>query len=170
MFRLNLKSALIIAGLAMGILLPAGRASAGEDQWVEVTIVAKGVDLEIKAAPLKWGKYYDASTAVAAKAKAELDAVKQVNGMKIESGKTFILGASGRLDAASGTEGAFEIWSGGKLVGTYSWDAPYGATSNKSDFAEANEALFEVNFKNSKNINKASGTIERVSIKIEKNK
>ncbi|RPJ77934.1 MAG: aegerolysin [Alphaproteobacteria bacterium] len=95
-------------------------------QWVTMTLKPIGFDLTVKNVKLDWGKFY-------AKDNKDIEIDKSgIEGMVINSGLSAIISACGRSDAASGTEGQFDLYDNGRQIGTYYWDCPWGTKTNKS--------------------------------------
>ena len=100
-------------------------------QWVSVTIQPKGFALHISNAQLQWGKFYSGS-------KDNEITVQAVDQITIPDGQTGTVSACGREDASSGTQGSFDLYDGGTLVGTYQWDCPWGSKTNVSTWVSSN--------------------------------
>lgn len=120
MTRTDLNCLVFLGALALATLLPAGNASAVEEQWVSVTIKAKGVGpLTIQNAALKYGQFHKTGNKG-----AEIKAY-DINGITIPSGGNVIISACGKGNAPSGTEGSVDIYDGATKIGRYYWDCPW---------------------------------------------
>ncbi|ENM5913050.1 aegerolysin family protein [Vibrio mimicus] len=107
-------------------------------QWVTITIYATNYDVTLKNVSHSWGKFYDSKQiGVAGGSKDNEYEPSAIEGKVIERGSSFSINACGRSDAASGTEGSFELYDGSTQVGTYSWDCPWGSKSNASTWSPA---------------------------------
>ena len=95
-------------------------------QWVEVEVFAVNMDVTIKEANLKWGKFYEAGNK-----NAEIEPSK-INGYIIDSGKSYKISSCGRSNASSGTQGSFALYHGDTYIGTYSWDCPWSGKNSDS--------------------------------------
>ena len=96
-------------------------------QWVEISIESKtGSTLSIKNAQHACGKFFKNNN------KDEEISPDDINKIQIPSGDKGIIASCGREDAASGTEGSFDIYDGETKVGNYYWDCPWGSKSNQS--------------------------------------
>jgi hypothetical protein len=95
-------------------------------QWVVMTVGATGTTLSIKNAQLAWGKFYQYND------KDREVSSDDVNKIQIASGNVAVIASCGREDAASGTEGSFDLYDGEVNVGTYYWDCPWGSKTNTS--------------------------------------
>jgi hypothetical protein len=99
-------------------------------QWVVMTVGATGTTLSIKNAQVAWGKFFQYND------KDREVSSDDINKIQITSGSVAVIASCGREDAASGTEGSFDIvpwaaWSRSRLawprgdiyVGEISWTA-----------------------------------------------
>lgn len=95
-------------------------------QWVSYNISADNVDLTIQNASTNWGKFYAYDN------KDKELTPDQINGTKIPSGTQLnnIVSSCGRSDAASGTQGQFDLLDGSTKVATLNWDCPWGSSTN----------------------------------------
>ncbi len=102
-------------------------------QWVSFSIKTKGFNGVVNNATLSWGKFYKYDNK-----DEEVDS-SQINGIQFTSGKFYpnAISACGRSDAASGTEGSFDIYIDGSdvtdknnLICKLSWDCPWGSKTN----------------------------------------
>ena len=105
-------------------------------QWVTVTIYATNFDVKLKNVSHSWGKFYDSSKiGIEGGNKDNEYEPSKIEGQVIKAGNSFSINACGRSDAAAGTEGSFELYDGNTLVGTYSWDCPWGSKTNYSTWS-----------------------------------
>ncbi len=95
-------------------------------QWVTITIYPANFNATIKNAAHSWGKFYTNGN------KDDEIQPSAIDGTVIPAGGSYTISACGREDAASGTEGSFDVYDGDTKVGTYSWDCPWGSKSNTS--------------------------------------
>lgn len=102
-------------------------------QWGTFVVQALNFDVTIKNISLSWGKFYDSTQIGNEGGDKDKEYLSQkIEGKIIKSGSSFAINACGRSDAASGTEGSFQLYDGDTLVGTYSWDCPWGSKTNSS--------------------------------------
>ncbi len=89
-------------------------------EWIALEVKATDYPLTIQGASVSWGKFYQYPNK-----DVELSAA-QINGLRVEPGKSVIIAACGRSCAASGTEGRLEVHhdEAGKLSGI-SWNCPW---------------------------------------------
>lgn len=102
-------------------------------QWVSVNIQISGFTAILTNVIHEWGKFY-----------ADGDKDKEVppsdiEGTSITTGNNYTINACGRSNAAAGTQGSFDIYDGTTLVGSYSWDCPWGSKTNTSTWTPHNE-------------------------------
>jgi hypothetical protein len=93
-------------------------------QWVVINLGSNGTTLSIKNAQLSWGKFFK---------NPEKDceiSTDEINRIQILSGNVAVIASCGRSDAASGTEGTFDIYDGATEVGNFYWDCPWGSKRN----------------------------------------
>lgn len=105
-------------------------------QWATFTITATTFKLAIRNASHSWGKFYDIL-----KGKDEELSPEFISQVVIDPKKNFAFGACGREHSPSGTTGNFELWDAERevLIGTYSWDCPWGKKENESQWNSLNE-------------------------------
>lgn len=102
-------------------------------QWGTFVIRAMNFDVTIKDISVSWGKLYDSGrTGSEGGDKDKEYSPEKIEGTVIKSGSPFAINACGRSDSASGTAGSFKLYDGDALVGTYSWDCPWGSKTNSS--------------------------------------
>jgi hypothetical protein len=92
-------------------------------QWVTMTI-KPNYNATLKNVAHSWGKFYDGNN------KDNEIQPSAIEGHVIKAGDSYIIGACGRSDASSGTEGSFDIYDGDVKVGTLTWDCPWGSKTN----------------------------------------
>lgn len=83
-------------------------------QWVTITIYPANFNATIKNAAHSWGKFYTNGN------KDDEIQPSAIDGTVIPAGGSYTISACGREDAASGTEGSFDVYDGDTKVGTYS--------------------------------------------------
>ena len=127
-------------------------------QWVSVTVQVIGFTGVIKNAVHQWGKFYESGN------KDNEISPSDIDGTTIASGSSFTINACGREDAASGTEGSFDVYDGDTHVGTYSWDCPWGSKTNSSTWSPGSDSY--VGQVTGANLD--SGALGNVSLKIAK--
>lgn len=99
-------------------------------QWVSITIYPSNFQATIKNVALSWGKFYRNGD------KNDEVPVSEIEGTKVDADGSYEIYSCGRSDAASGTEGSFDLYDGDTKVGTYSWDCPWGRKDNASDWSD----------------------------------
>ncbi|KYK58701.1 hypothetical protein DCS_05718 [Drechmeria coniospora] len=111
-------------------------------QWIIVTIVnflKSGKDIKVKNADISWGKFWDGENM-----DDEISA-STVNEIVVARGQVEQVQACGRSDAASGTEGTFDIYDcNNKRICHVSWDCPWGSKSNSFEVEVDDEAKYKV--------------------------
>jgi hypothetical protein len=115
-------------------LLWVNSAPAAEGQYInlKITVKSKGILLKLDNATLKWGKFHRGD-------KVEISAW-QIRLMPFISNKPSWVYACGADGAAAGTEGSIDLYDAdplgdrGVLIGTFSWDSPYGTSGNRATF------------------------------------
>lgn len=93
-------------------------------QWMVATIVSNGTTISIKNATLAWGKFFQNPD------KDKELTTDVINKITIPSGTSANVASCGREDAASGTEGSFDLYDGTTKIGTFYWDCPWGSKAN----------------------------------------
>lgn len=95
-------------------------------QWASFTLQPMGFTLSVKNAKLQWGKFYANGN------KDQEISAADVDKITVNSGDSATIYTCGRSDAASGTQGSFDLYNGEVKIGTYSWDCPWGSKTNTS--------------------------------------
>ncbi|WP_310555877.1 aegerolysin family protein [Flavobacterium sp.] len=98
-------------------------------QWVAITIYPSNFEITLKNVAHSWGKFYKDGN------KDNEIQPSEIEGTKIAAGNSYVIYACGRSDAAAGTEGSFDIYDGATVVGTYTWDCPWGSKTNSSNWS-----------------------------------
>jgi hypothetical protein len=127
-------------------------------QWINVEVNAIGLNINIKNARLGWGKFYANGN------KDQEISGDDINRIAISDGHTHTICSCGRADAASGTEGHFDLYDGGTKIGTFSWENPWGSKNNMVNWsldADRGDYLADVD-----GGNLDSGAIGRVRIRV----
>ncbi|MCA2507352.1 MAG: aegerolysin family protein [Microcystis sp. M54BS1] len=107
-------------------------------QWVTITIYATNFDVTLVNVAHSWGKFYDSDKIGYAGGNKDNEyQPSAIEGKVIKANSSFSINACGREDAASGTEGSFELYDGNTQVGTYSWDCPWGSKTNSSTWSSS---------------------------------
>jgi hypothetical protein len=127
-------------------------------QWATFTIKAKNCNISIKNPIHQWGKFYDGIN------KDKEIAAEDIDRTLIKDRQEFTFGACGRSDAASGTEGSFDLYDGETLVASYSWDCPWGSKTNTSSLTVHQRDDYLVQLYPSGNLN--SGALGNVGLTI----
>lgn len=112
-------------------------------QWVTLEIDVKGFDVIIQNVNLSWGKFHQLNNKDSEIKKDKVEG-KIITENSDNEGR--IICACGRSDAASGTEGSFEIYlydpatkkAVNKLSKVY-WDCPWGSKKNQIDTSTEND-------------------------------
>ena len=105
-------------------------------QWVTITIYATNFDVTLVNVAHSWGKFYDSDRIGYAGGNKDNEyPPKAIEGIVIKANSSFSINACGREDAPSGTEGSFELYDRDILVGTYSWNCPWGSKKNSSTWS-----------------------------------
>lgn len=112
-------------------------------QWATFDINVKGFAVIIQNVDLKWGKFHELDDK-----DKEIDA-KKINGKVIDydtADKDRIISVCGRSDAASGTEGSFELYrydpstkKATVKLAVITWDCPWGSKKNTFDASSENK-------------------------------
>lgn len=133
-------------------------------QWVTITIQPANYDVTIKHVSQSWGKFYDSNQVGKPGGNKDNEyPASDLENKVIERGRSFSINACGRSDASSGTEGSIEIYDGEKLVGTYSWDCPWGSKTNTSTWTPGCAANGYITEQSGANLN--SGALGTVTIR-----
>ncbi|KAF8668060.1 hypothetical protein AX14_006257 [Amanita brunnescens Koide BX004] len=95
-------------------------------QWVVINVANSSPrPVVVKNVSLHWGKFYK---------EGDKDAEIPVQGIentRILPGQEFRISSCGRENAASGTEGQFDIYEeGGDKIRHFYWDCPWGRKGN----------------------------------------
>lgn len=111
-------------------------------QWAMFDINVKGFKVIIKNAKLKWGKFHELGN------KDKEVKIDEINGKVLDyntTDKERIISTCGRSDAASGTEGTFEIYLYDEItkkevtkLSEVTWDCPWGSKTNTFDCSNEN--------------------------------
>jgi hypothetical protein len=128
-------------------------------QWITVKINAINSELKIKNATLAWGKFH-----LCGNKDTEIE-VATINAVVIHAGDSYTVCSCGRSDAASGTEGHFDIYDGDTRIGNFYWDCPWGKKSNSFLWASAASQAYVTQCEGG---NPYAGAIGNMSIKVVK--
>lgn len=129
-------------------------------QWIRVALKPVGFNLLIRGAQLSWGKFH-----VCGNKDSEIP-VSEINKIDIKTNKTEYICSCGRSDAASGTQGGFDLYDGTINIATFCWDCPW---SGKNSTSLAVKSPNEYTVTQEPSSVKTSGAIENVTITITKN-
>ncbi|KAM0421012.1 hypothetical protein ACHAPT_011255 [Fusarium lateritium] len=129
-------------------------------QWVYILIqVQRGMSskpVTLWNVNLNWGKFYQYDNK---DQEVSLDRVQQTT---ISSGSSAGIASCGRSDAASGTEGSFELWDDNTKICKVYWDCPWGKKGNTFNVSEVNQDYLV----QETGANLDSGAIGNVTLKI----
>lgn len=128
-------------------------------QWVTITLNPIKFNLTIKNVSLKWGKFYKTNDKDIEISKDEIENVL------VKSKAGFTINSCGRSDAASGTEGSFDIYDGDTLIGNYYWDCPWGQKGNISSWTSADTSCSSNYITEVSGGNVCSGALGNITIK-----
>ncbi|KAM5350786.1 hypothetical protein ACJ41O_007291 [Fusarium nematophilum] len=127
-------------------------------QWVYMLIQSKVANgnLLIKNLKLSWGKFYQYDN------KDTEVSSSTVGSTTIAPGNSAGIASCGRADAASGTEGSFDLYNGNVKVCNIYWDCPWGKKTNTFTVSAINDDYIVQ--ATGANIN--SGALGNVTIKV----
>jgi hypothetical protein len=99
----------------------------GQNQWIELRIVADGVDLWLDPPDLKLGHLYDPHAG-----RDAMVAASDLSGYRIHASREFHIGACGFRDDQAGTEGTLVLRTAKGAIGRYFWECSGGPHANRS--------------------------------------
>ncbi|PHH89228.1 hypothetical protein CDD83_6460 [Cordyceps sp. RAO-2017] len=105
-------------------------------QWIVVAIVnmVQNRDLTVKNAHLYWGKFFDCYS------KDNEVSTHEVEGSSAAPFEAKYVGACGRSDSASGTEGSFDVYDDATKICRVYWSCPWGSKDNEFRVEDYNQS------------------------------